>query len=187
MAVSLTSTAAPGKAGQDKNKIICHGFYNALPARCGICGDAWNASPAEHEAPGGRFANGILVASYTPSQDIDVTVLVTANHKVSHVKKFCSTPFLQGFFTFRLCRNNNVQQDPDQSCFHQPQSLLRLSPSGELRFLCSIVMSEFCSSLCRYEVTTAMGTGEMTMRLRLPDWTCEQCILQWTYTAGGRG
>ena len=51
--------------------------------RCGICGDAWNASPAEHEAPGGKFANGILVAHYQPGQDIDVTVLVTANHKVT--------------------------------------------------------------------------------------------------------
>ena len=65
-------------------------FYDcALPTRCGICGDAWNASPAEHEAPGGSFANGILVASYTPGQDIDVTVLVTANHKVSHGHNFC--------------------------------------------------------------------------------------------------
>ena len=34
------------------------------------------------------------------SMRFQVTVKVTANHK--------------GYFTFRLCRNNNIQQDPDQ-------------------------------------------------------------------------
>merc|ERR1712203_1192658 len=29
-----------------------------------------------------------------------------------------------------------------------------------------------------------MGTGEIGVRLRLPEWQCDQCILQWTYTAG---
>ena len=29
-----------------------------------------------------------------------------------------------------------------------------------------------------------MGTGDIGVRLRLPDWQCDQCILQWTYTAG---
>merc|ERR1711899_234548 len=35
-----------------------------------------------------------------------------------------------------------------------------------------------------FPVTTAMGTGEIGVRLRLPEWQCDQCILQWTYTAG---
>ena len=33
-------------------------------------------------------------------------------------------------------------------------------------------------------VTTAMGTGPIDVTLRLPAWKCNQCILQWTYTAG---
>ena len=33
-------------------------------------------------------------------------------------------------------------------------------------------------------VTTEMGNGPIDVKLRLPDWQCEQCILQWTYTAG---
>ena len=37
---------------------------------------------------------------------------------------------------------------------------------------------------CRFPVTTEMGTGEIGVRLRLPEWQCDQCILQWTYTAG---
>ena len=36
----------------------------------------------------------------------------------------------------------------------------------------------------RFVVTTEMGTGEIGVRLRLPEWQCDQCILQWTYTAG---
>jgi hypothetical protein len=75
--------------------IPCH------DARCGICGDAWDAAPREHEAPGGKFANGILVRSYRPGAEVAVTVLVSANHK--------------GYFTFRLCRNNDVAKDPEQA------------------------------------------------------------------------
>ena len=36
---------------------------------------------------------------------IDVSIDLVANHK--------------GFFAFRLCTNNNINQDPDQSCFEQ--------------------------------------------------------------------
>jgi len=140
------------------NEGFCGGFAHQFSAgiggKCGICGDAWDASPREHEAPGGKYANGIIVRTYQPGQDITVTVLVTANHK--------------GYFTFKLCRNDNVNQDPDQSCFEQEESLLRISPTGDLRFM----------------VTTEMGNGPIDVKLRLPDWQCEQCILQWTYTAG---
>lgn len=131
-----------------------HQFSAAIAGRCGICGDAWDANPREHEAPLGKYANGIIVRSYQPGEEISVSVLVTANHK--------------GYFTFRLCRNNNVNRDPDQSCFEEAESLLQVAPSGDYRF----------------PVTTAMGTGEIGVRLRLPEWQCDQCILQWTYTAG---
>ena len=38
-----------------------------------------------------------------PSQHIDVEIKVTTNHK--------------GWFEFKLCENNNIHQDKDQSCF----------------------------------------------------------------------
>ena len=77
---------------------------------------------------------------------------MTANHK--------------GYFTFKLCANNNTEQDPGQSCFDQ--TVLRVVPSGE----------------DRYYLTT-FNTGVFTLKLRLPpDLRCSQCILQWTYTAG---
>ena len=55
------------------------------------------------QAPGGRFANGLITRQYKPGQDIVVKVDVTANHK--------------GYFTFKLCQNNNTAQDPRQDCF----------------------------------------------------------------------
>ena len=52
-------------------------------ARCGICGDAYDAQPRQHEAPGGMYANGIITRGYTPGQEINVTAHITANHVVS--------------------------------------------------------------------------------------------------------
>ena len=75
----------------------------ALGGKCGICGDPWDASPRLHEAPGGPFANGIITREYSPGQDIDVHVHITANHF--------------GHFEFKLCANNDTRQDPDQACF----------------------------------------------------------------------
>ncbi len=73
-----------------------------MEGKCGICGDAWDANPREHEV-GGIYANGIIVETYTKGQVIDVTVDVTANHK--------------GYFVFKMCANNDVNQDPIQECF----------------------------------------------------------------------
>ena len=60
-------------------------YYNhyLLFSRCGICGDAYDAQPRQHEAPGGMFANGVITRGYTPGQEITVTAHITANHVVS--------------------------------------------------------------------------------------------------------
>ena len=73
--------------------------------KCGICGDAWGDNPRQHEAPGGKYANGIITRTYTSGQDISVKVQITANHK--------------GYFEFKLCPNNNLSEDKDQSCFDE--------------------------------------------------------------------
>ena len=70
---------------------------------CGICGDAFDAVIKEHEAPGGKYANGIIVGEYAQGSVIDISIDVTSNHK--------------GYFEFKLCPNNNVNQDPGQDCF----------------------------------------------------------------------
>ena len=76
-----------------------------MGCKCGICGDAWDDLPRQHEAPKGRYANGIIVRNYQPGDIMDVTIDVTANH--------------YGEFVFKLCPNNNVNKDPLQECFEK--------------------------------------------------------------------
>jgi hypothetical protein len=85
--------------------MFCGGFQHqvSLDGKCGICGDAWDIIPRPHEAPGGKYANGIITGNYVSGQIIEVSVLITANHK--------------GYFVFKLCENNDISQDKDQSCF----------------------------------------------------------------------
>ena len=54
-----------------------------------------------------------------PGQDIVVKVDVTANHKVgiNKILGFEVTASVQGYFTFKMCANNNTDQDPRQECF----------------------------------------------------------------------
>jgi hypothetical protein len=108
-------------------------FNNLLVPRCGICGDPWDASPREHEAPGGKYANGIITRNYTPGEVINVRSHITANHLVKHNLKSPGIKIynFQGFVEVRLCRNNDVTQDPDQSCFDQPGALLTFVSTGE--------------------------------------------------------
>ena len=71
--------------------------------KCGICGDPWGENPRQHESPGGRYANGIIVKEYRIGQVIDVDIDISANHR--------------GSFIFKLCVNNNVRRDAGQRCF----------------------------------------------------------------------
>jgi len=131
-----------------------HQWSPSIGGKCGICGDPWDGE-REHEAPGGKYANGIITRTYEPGQEIMVTSEITANHL--------------GFVEVRLCRNNDVTQDPDQTCFDQPGAALTFVETGEDKLW----------------ITDAMG-GSPTVQamVRLPAWECDQCILQWTYRNG---
>ena len=74
----------------------------------------------DHEAPGGKYANGVIVRQYRPGQVIRVTSHITANHA--------------GFVDFKLCRNNNLLQDPTQDCFDLPEAALSVVEAGHVRF-----------------------------------------------------
>ena len=65
------------------------------------------------------YANGIISRDYLPGSDMVVKVDVTANHK--------------GFFTFKLCANNNTSQDPRQDCFDR--TVLKVTVNLVLIFL----------------------------------------------------
>ena len=108
----------------------------------------------DHEAPGGKYANGVIVREYSEGQVIDATIEVTANH--------------MGYFTFKICPNNDLTKDPTQDCFDQPEHLLKVLPG----------LTD------TYQLPSS-NTGNYDVRLQLPaGLECEQCILQWTYTAG---
>jgi len=137
----------------DDNQGFCGGKTHQneeMGGKCGVCGDPYDG-PWPHQAPGGVFANGNIVAEYSEGSKIEVAVQLTTNHR--------------GFFTFRLCPNNNVNQDPTQECFDQ-------------------YVLENGGGSTRYPVVT-WDLGYWNTTVHLPaGLVCEQCILQWTYTAG---
>lgn len=78
-------------------------------------------------------------------QIIDAKVQITAYHK--------------GYIFFKLCANNNVNQDPDQSCFNATP--LKFADGSE-RFVLPF------STPYTYN-----------LKLKLPDGlSCSQCIIQ---------
>ena len=85
------------------NFFFNHQHQQSLGGKCGICGDPYDAAVREHEAPNGKYANGIIVRQYEAGEIIDISIDVTANHK--------------GYFVFKICANNDIHQDPDQDCF----------------------------------------------------------------------
>jgi len=133
------------------NEENCGGFSNQWDVnggKCGICGDPWQG-PKENETPG-IYASGTIVATYTEGQEFDVQVRITSNHK--------------GWFEFRLCENNNFDQDKDQTCFDDH-------------------LLEYVGGGTRKEIGD--GAKIFSYRLKLPQAvTCDQCILQWHYNAG---
>merc|ERR1711915_1071210 len=70
--------------------------------------------------------------------------------------------------TFKICPNNDVSQDPTQDCFDQSEHLLRVMESNSSTY-----------------TLPSSNTGKYSVRLQLPEGLqCQQCIIQWTYTAG---
>ena len=86
--------------------------------KCGICGDPYDAKIKDHEAPDGKFANGIIVREFQSGDIMDVIVEITANHK--------------GYLVFKLCPNDNVLLDPLQDCFDKLP--LEVYPSHEQKY-----------------------------------------------------
>lgn len=145
----------PTPKNENDNALYCGGFgvqHNLNGGKCGICGDPWNVWPRQNEAPHGVFATGVISKTYRQGSIIPVVVDITANH--------------QGYFTFKLCPNNDIWQDPKQDCFD--------------RF--SLVTGKAAAE--KYYISDYM-TGMRLVYVHLPHQvSCDQCILQWTYTAG---
>ena len=73
-----------------------------------------------------------------------------------------------GSFYFKICPNNNINQDPEQDCFNK-NPLNVTGDNGE-------VLNEY--------VLPDQRTRKFPVKVQLPkDLECDQCILQWTYVA----
>ena len=89
----------------DDNGCNCGGYSNQWfthNGKCGICGDPYqSATPRAHELGGKIGVTGVIVANYTKSSTIEVTVRITANHL--------------GKFQFDLCKLDTESES--ESCF----------------------------------------------------------------------
>jgi len=152
---SMWRVGFPTPKNENDNALYCGGFgvqHQHNGGRCGICGDPWDAFPRQNEAPHGLYATGIITKTYRQGSIIPVVLDITANH--------------QGHFSFKLCPNNDIWQDPGQECFDR--HVLRTGRDGSF----SHPVNDYV-------------TGLRLVYVHLPrKVSCEQCILQWTYTAG---
>ncbi|XP_064292492.1 uncharacterized protein LOC128675686 isoform X2 [Plodia interpunctella] len=104
----------PTAPNYDDDGLNCGGFshqWGVNQGRCGICGDPYDAPiPRPHEL-GGKYGDGVIVASYLPGSLITTTVDITASHR--------------GFWEFKLCPDPGID---DQECFDS--FLLELEEGG---------------------------------------------------------
>ncbi|XP_048251865.1 hybrid signal transduction histidine kinase B-like [Haliotis rufescens] len=128
---------------------------------CGVCGDRKLPGRTGDNVAGGKYALGIIVASYVQGSVIDVTVKLTANHR--------------GFFEFRLCPHNNPNVVVSQDCLDNNRlHIVRVTrEDGSVEVVGGPHFSFTEDTNFIYIVT-----------LRLPSHiSCTQCILQWHYKA----
>ncbi len=67
------------------------------------------------------YGKGVIARKYEKNQVIKIRVELTANH--------------MGYFTFRLCPNNNVKKPATQKCLDQ--NLLVNANTGDTRYVCT--------------------------------------------------
>ncbi|XP_070073557.1 uncharacterized protein [Drosophila takahashii] len=140
------------------HELYCGGFtrqWKINGGKCGECGDAWDVpEPRPHEY-GGQWGEGLIVRSYAPGSKMTIRVELTASH--------------MGYFEFRICPN----QIAKQFCLDQNVLLiLEGSPSQPI------------PSDLNIRFYPRNGSRIYEIKARLPDFTCDQCVLQWRYVAG---
>ncbi|GAB6024589.1 hypothetical protein CHUAL_009737 [Chamberlinius hualienensis] len=123
--------------------------------KCGICGDPFNEpKPRKHEA-GGFFGNGIIVQSYPSGGVMNVTIILSTNHK--------------GWFEWRLCPYKDPKKEVPQSCLDD--WLLPLADNYKTRY--------YIPDWAPHHNFTSSVLVKLPERL-----TCKHCLLQWTYYTG---
>ncbi|XP_043064454.1 uncharacterized protein LOC108100432 isoform X2 [Drosophila ficusphila] len=146
------------KPDYNDHELYCGGFtrqWNRNGGKCGECGDAWDMpEPRPHEY-GGQWGLGLIVRRYSPGAKITVRIELTASH--------------MGYFEFRLCPNHTAKQ----LCLDQNiLTILDGSPSQPY------------SSDLDTRFYPRNGSRIYEIYARLPNFSCDHCVLQWRYVAG---
>ncbi|XP_067664616.1 uncharacterized protein [Haliotis asinina] len=149
----------------DYNALFCGGMTFDSPRQlsdyCGVCGDRKIPGRRGDNEAGGKYALGIIVASYVQGSIINVTVKLTANHR--------------GFFEFRLCPHNNPYVSVTQDCLDRNElHIIQVTKqNGSV-----VVVGE------THFFFTDSTNFVFIVTLQLPSHiTCTQCVLQWHYKA----
>jgi len=90
----------------DHNQMFCGGKvhqFDVNGGKCSICGEAWD-QPRKFDKGGEKYL-GTIVKEYKTGSEIDVTVVITANHL--------------GHFEFRVCKVDGWDGDATQECLDQ--------------------------------------------------------------------
>ncbi|CAF4209973.1 unnamed protein product [Adineta steineri] len=138
------------------NEMFCGGIghqWNTNDGKCSICGEAYD-KPVKLFEKGGAMYKGTIVQKYTQGQQIEVKVVLSANHK--------------GYFEFRLCNlDASPLADATQECLDH--NLLKIADTDSTKF----------SDVGKYGSTTINIRVQLP-----PNVACQHCVFQWKYTAG---
>ncbi|KAF7987860.1 hypothetical protein HCN44_003723 [Aphidius gifuensis] len=90
----------------DDNGLYCGGLttqFSINKGKCGLCGDDYRMKTPRSNENGGKFGLGVIVATYNESQEINVTIVISANHL--------------GTFEFSLCPLEDEKSIETEECF----------------------------------------------------------------------
>jgi len=137
-------------------EMFCGGIqhqWNAHGGKCSICGEPYDRVNKVFEK-GGAMYTGKIVKTYNQGQQIDVTVVLTANHK--------------GYFEFRLCSlDSTPNSEATQACLDR--RVLKLAGSDSTKYR---DVDKFGSQA----ITVRLQLPS--------DVACRHCVFQWRYTTG---
>ncbi|CAG5112433.1 Oidioi.mRNA.OKI2018_I69.chr2.g6649.t1.cds [Oikopleura dioica] len=103
------------------NELFCGGFQHQVSNgyKCGVCGDSYlQARPRENEWGGKYGSSGLIPRTYESSEEIPVTIQLTAHHK--------------GFFQFKICEMTPEMSTEDEDCFNSPESIMELADGSTI-------------------------------------------------------
>ncbi|CAF2795580.1 unnamed protein product [Rotaria sp. Silwood2] len=137
-------------------EMFCGGLghqWNVNDGKCSICGEPYDKKVKLFEK-GGAMYKGTIVKTYTQGEQIDVKVMLTANHK--------------GYFEFRLCNlDASPLADANQECLDRHQLIIAGTNSTKFRDV-----NKYGSEMITVHVQLPL------------DVACQHCVFQWKYTAG---